>query len=114
MSSMAACTPEAASTALLDVSTQLTWCGGIQPPPGEPPCHTSARSTSIEISHERSVVALGTSGPDGHLLVAVPAGFELRVVAVDRPAFEQCDEPTVIAAAGTTTAIVQTCTVLAP
>jgi len=109
-----ACVPVAAPSTLLDVSTQLTWCGGVQPPPGEPACHTSPRSIPVEIRQKRDVVAQGTSDTTGHLVIVVPAGVPLRVVAAEAPAYEHCDEPTVVAAAGTATAVVQTCTVFAP
>ena len=109
-----ACVPEGAPVTRLDISTQLTWCGGVQPPPGEPACHTSPRSIPFEIRQKRDVVAQGTSDTTGHLVIVVPAGVPLRVVAAEAPAYEQCDEPTVVATAGTTTAVVQTCTVFAP
>src|SRR4051812_28126251 len=106
VSLVSACVPDAAPATLLDVTTQLTWCGGAAPPPGEPACHTSARATPIEVRQGRDVLAQGTSGTDGHLVVAVPAGVLLEVVAADAPSYEECDEPTVVAVAGATTAIV--------
>lgn len=115
MAVAAGCVPDVpAPPTRLDILTQLTWCGGVVPPPGEPSCHTSGRSTTIEVRSGRSVVATGSSVADGHLVVDVPAGTLLTVVATETPAYENCDDATVMATVGVTTSVTQTCTVYAP
>ena len=112
---LTSCVPDPAPAAAtrLDVTTLLTWCGGVIPPPGESWCHTNPTSTAVEILQGRAVVATGTSGTDGHLVVDVAAGTYV-VAAAAPPSYMECDTPTVVAVAGATTPVVQTCNVFAP
>jgi hypothetical protein len=98
---------------LLDITTTRTVCGGAVPPPGEPPCRTSPISRAVAVSREGTVVASGTTGADGMLLLEVPAG-ELVVSAPDAPGGEICDTPAITTVQGQTTSVTQNCTLLAP
>lgn len=109
-----ACVPDPApAPTRLDILTELTWCGGVIPPPGEPWCRTRATATDVQVFMKRDVVASGRSGDDGHLVVDVPAGG-LVVRAADVPPYMQCDDAPVTAVAGATTPVTQSCTVYAP
>ena len=109
----AACAAPATPATQLDVTTRQTVCGGTIPPPGQPFCRTSTYSRGVTVSSGRTVVASGTSGADGHLVVAVPAG-PLVVAVPDAQPYESCDSPGATAVAGQTVAVTQTCTIYAP
>lgn len=96
----------------LEIATVETGCGGMYNP-DLPPCRTEPASRQVLVSSGRDVVATGTTGPDGLLVVGVPAG-DLVVSAVDAEPYMECDTPTVTAVAGRTTPVLQTCTVFYP
>ena len=111
---LGACTPNSAPPhAYVDITTNLTVCGGAVPPPGTPPCRTSPDSAPVTVSHDGIVVASGTTGADGTILLAVPSGT-LTVSRSEPPAYLLCDTPSVVTQSGTTTRVVQTCTLNAP
>lgn len=97
----------------LDITAQRTICGGTIPPPGQPFCRTGPSSRPLEVRSGRTVVATGTSGADGRLVLDVPAG-RLTVAVTDAQPYESCDAPTVTATAEATTPVTQTCTINAP
>jgi hypothetical protein len=98
----------------LDISTFQVICGGVVPPPGEPFCRPATpTSQTIEVLSGRTVVASGTTGPDGTLLLDVPAGT-LVVAHPDVQPWEDCDRPSVVAVAGRTTPVSQTCILNVP
>ena len=109
----AACAAPAEPATQLDVTTRQTICGGTIPPPGQPFCRTSPSSRNVTVSSGRTVVASGTTGSDGHLVVAVPAG-PLVVAVPDAQPYENCDRPSATAVAGQTVGVTQTCTINAP
>lgn len=115
VAALAACAPEppAEAPTRLQILTQLTWCGGVIPPPGEPWCHTSPTSTEVAVWQRRDLIRQVTSGADGVAVVDVAPGTYV-VAAVDPPGYMDCDEPSVSVAAGQTAPVVQTCTVMAP
>lgn len=109
-----ACVPDAApAPTRLAITTQLTWCGGVIPPPGEPWCRTNPSSREVEVRLGREVVATGATDAAGRLTLDVVAGRYV-VAAIDPPTYMECDQPVVTVAAGVTTEVVQTCTVFAP
>lgn len=111
----AACAPNPPSpgpTRLL-VTTQLTVCGGVIPPPGQPWCRTSTVRRDVEVRSGRDIVATGTTDANGRLVVVVPPG-RATVSVTDANDYEQCDTVTVTAVENTTTPAVQTCTIQAP
>ena len=110
---VAACAAPAEPATQLDVTTRQTICGGTIPPPGQPFCRTNVDSRNVTVSSGRTVVASGTTGTDGHLVVAVPAG-PLVVSVPDAQPYESCDSPAVTAVAGQTVGVTQTCTIYAP
>jgi hypothetical protein len=105
-------TPPPAPTRLL-VTTQLTVCGGVIPPPGQPWCRTSTVRRDVEVRSGRDVVATGSTDASGRLLVVVPPG-RATVAVTDANDYEQCDTVTVTAIENATTPVVQTCTIFAP
>lgn len=109
----AACVPTPDPRTTVEITTELTWCGGVIPPPGEPWCHTGVTSRAVEVLQGRSVVASGTSDSSGRLTLAVPAGA-LTVRAADPQVYEQCDDERVTAVAMESTPVTQTCTIFAP
>jgi hypothetical protein len=109
-----ACTPQpVAHPTRLAITTRLTWCGGVIPPPGESWCHESFGSREISVSVGRVVVTTGTSGADGKLVLDVAPGRYL-VAAVNPPSYMECDTPSGDVVAGATTSVVQTCSFFAP
>jgi hypothetical protein len=114
---VAACTPLAAApppATQLSITTVQVICGGAVPPPGTPACRSNPASRTVQVSASKSaVVASGTSGADGSLILAVPAG-QLVVSVPGALPYMNCDSPTVLAVAGQTTPVTQTCTLLAP
>ncbi len=104
--------PPPGPTRLL-VTTQLTVCGGVIPPPGQPWCRTSTVARDIEVRSGRDIVATGTTDATGRLLVTVPPG-RATVAVTDANDYEQCDTITVTAVEHATTPAVQTCTIQAP
>ncbi len=110
---LASCAPSPnAGGTRVEITTIETACGGVQNP-DVPPCTTRPVARSVQVSVGRDVVAAGTTGPDGSLVLVVPAG-ELVVSAPDAEPFMNCDEPTVTAVAGRTTPVTQTCTIFYP
>ncbi len=108
------CTAPTQSPTRLDISTVQVICGGAVPPPGEPPCRPATpASRTIEVRSGRTVVAQGTSGIDGELLLDVPAGA-LVVTHPGAQPWESCDSPSVTAVAGRTVAVTQTCILNVP
>jgi hypothetical protein len=112
---IAACAPAVppATSGRLQIVTQLTWCGGAVPPPGEPSCHTAPTSTKVAVRRGRDVVLQVTTASDGVATVDVAPGSYV-VEAVDAPGYMECDGPTAVVAAGTIASVEQTCTVYAP
>jgi hypothetical protein len=113
---LGACSPTstAPTPTRLDVTTVQVICGGAVPPPGQPACRSSLASRAIQVTSGKStVVASGTSSADGTLALDVPAGQLLVSVPGALP-YMNCDSPTVVAVAGQTTPVTQTCTILAP
>ena len=108
-----ACAAPSPSATRLDITTQRTICGGTIPPPGQPFCRTSPAARSLEVRTGRTVVATGTSGVDGRLVVDVPAG-RLTVAVSDAETYEECDAPLADVTTGQTVAVTQTCTIYAP
>jgi len=115
LAGLTACVPDepAVAPTRLAILTQLTWCGGVVPPPGEPWCHTSPTSATVDVWQGRVAVQRATSGTDGSAVVDVEPGTYV-VAAVDPPGYMTCDHPSVTVAAGQTAPVVQTCTVFAP
>jgi len=107
------CAAPTTSTTRIDITTVRTICGGAVPPPGVPACRTSPASRTVEVSKGRAVVASGTSGSDGELVVEVPPG-ELVVSVPGALPYEGCEPAAVTAVAGHVTAVAQTCTMLVP
>lgn len=97
----------------LDITSAQTICGGTIPPPGQPFCRTSNVSRSVQVASGRQVVASGTTGADGRLLLEVPAGALVVSAAAPQP-YEQCTAAPVTALAGRTVAVTQSCTINAP
>jgi hypothetical protein len=97
----------------LDITSAQTICGGTIPPPGQPFCRTSNVSRSVQVASGRQVVAGGTTGADGRLLLEVPAGALVVSAAAPQP-YEQCTAAPVTALAGRTVAVTQSCTINAP
>ncbi len=95
------------------MTTQLTVCGGVIPPPGQPWCRTSRVARNVEVRSGRDVVVAGTTDSNGRLLVVVPPG-RATVAVTDANDYEQCDTVTVTAVENSTTPAVQTCTIMAP
>ncbi|MFZ4519220.1 MAG: hypothetical protein ACOYOP_12575 [Microthrixaceae bacterium] len=110
---VAACAAPTPAPTRLDITARQTICGGTIPPPGQPFCRTGPSSRPLEVRAGRDLVATGTSGADGHLVLEVPTG-RLTVAVADAQPYEQCDAPTVSAAAGLSTPVTQTCTINAP
>lgn len=108
---LVSCAPAPAATRL-EITTNETVCGGMYNP-DVPLCRTSPASRTVRISMGRNAVAAGTTGSDGRLVVAVPAG-ELVVSIPDAQPYMNCDAPTVTSVSGRTTPVVQTCTLLLP
>jgi hypothetical protein len=108
---LVSCAPAPAAT-LLEVTTNQTVCGGAYYPE-LPPCRTSPASRTVQISMGRDVVATGTTGSDGTLVLAVPVG-ELVLSIPGAEPYMNCDAPTVTSISGRTTPVVQTCTLLYP
>jgi len=109
----AGCSPPPPAPTRLAVSTLLTVCGGVIPPPGQPWCRTSPTSREVEVRSGRDVVATGTTDASGRLVLGVPPG-RLTVSVPDTNPYEECDTVTVSAVAQATTTVTQTCTILAP
>src|SRR5436309_725076 len=109
---MSACVPAAPGPTRLDILTTQTICGGAYNP-DLPPGRTSPTSVAVQVLRDRDVVASGTTGVDGHLVVEVPVA-DLTVVRVDAPGYQICTAPAVTAVAGQTTPVTQDCTILAP
>lgn len=105
------CVPTAGAT-LLEITTNETVCGGAYNP-DLPPCRTSPASRPVQVSMGGDVVAAGTTGPGGTLVLAVPAG-ELVISVPDAQPYMNCDAPMVTAVSGQTTPVAQTCTLLYP
>ena len=97
----------------LDITAAETICGGTIPPPGQPFCRTSNVSRAVQVASGRQVVASGTTGTDGRLLLDVPAGALVVSAAAPQP-YEQCTAAPVTALAGRTVAVTQNCTINAP
>ena len=97
----------------LDITSAQTICGGTIPPPGQPFCRTSNVSRSVQVASGRQVVASGTTGADGRLLLEVPTGALVVSAASPQP-YEQCTAATVTALAGRTVGVTQNCTINAP
>jgi len=97
----------------LDITAAQTICGGTIPPPGQPFCRTSNVSRSVQVASGRQVVAGGTTGADGRLLLEVPAGALVVSAAAPQP-YEQCTAAPVTALAGRTVGVTQNCTINAP
>lgn len=108
---VAACAPGSGATRL-EITTIETVCGGVFNP-DIPPCATGPVARAVQVSLGRDVVASGTTGPDGELVLTVPAG-ELTVSVPDAEPYMNCDEPTVTAVAGRTTPVTQTCSIYYP
>jgi len=114
MGVLVGCVPDPVpAPARLVITTELEWCGGVIPPPGEPWCHTNPVTADVVVRQGRDVVASGTSTAAAGLVVEVPAG-RLSVAVVDPPVYMTCDEPVVTAVAGADTPVLQTCHVFAP
>lgn len=92
----------------LDITTIETACGGVNNP-DLPPCHTGPVSRLVQVIAGHDVVAAGTTGHDGSLVLVVPSG-ELVVTRPDAEPYMNCDGPDVTAVAGRTTPVTQTCT----
>jgi hypothetical protein len=107
------CTPSPTPATRLAITTVQTICGGAVPPPGTPACTSHPASRSVEVGQGRNVVASGTTGADGSLVLDVPSGNLVVSVPGALP-YMNCDAPSVVAVAGTTTPVTQTCTLLAP
>ena len=105
-----ACTPSTVPSALLDITTNQVVCGGVY---RVPPCTTSPASRAIDVSQKGSVVASGTSGTDGTLVLSVPVG-DLVVSVPGAQPYMNCDTPSVTSAVGKTIPVTQTCTLDAP
>jgi hypothetical protein len=108
-----ACTVPSTSATRLDITTYQMVCGGAVPPPGVPACRTSPAARTVEVSSGTVVVASGTSGPDGQLVLEVVPGDFVISVPGALP-YQNCDTPSIRAVAGQTTRVAQTCTLLAP
>lgn len=102
-----------ASATRLDITSAQTVCGGTIPPPGQPFCRTSNVSRQVQVTSGRQVVAGGTTGTDGRLLLDVPAGALVVSAAAPQP-YEQCTAAPVTALAAQTVAVTQDCTINAP
>lgn len=113
--SATACGPPAApAPTRLALTTQLTWCGGMIPPPGEPWCHTNPSSTTVQVmSDPRTVLTTVTTAADGTATVDLPAG-RYRLQVADVPVYMTCESPTVTVVAEQTTPVTVGCTVMAP
>lgn len=109
----AGCAPEPAPATRLALTTELTWCGGVIPPPGEPWCRTNPTSATVDVSVGRTTVATVTTGADGSGLIDVAPG-RYRLTVADVPAYMTCESPIVTVVAGATTAATVGCTVMAP
>jgi len=106
------CTPDPTAPAQLDVTTIEVVCGGAYNP-DVPPCRSNPASRAVVVKLGTKVVASGTTGADGHLTLTVPVG-DLVVSDPDAQPYMNCDSPAVTSVADTTTAVTQTCTLLAP
>ena len=109
---IAACAPPIGAPTRLEVTTIETICGGAFHP-DLPSCRSNAVSRPIEVLRGRTVVAAATTDVTGHAVVDVPAA-DLVVSVPDAPSYMDCDSPSVVASGGTTTPVIQTCTVLVP
>lgn len=108
---LVSCVPTSGAT-FLEITTNETACGGAYNP-DLPPCRTSPTSRAVQVKMGSDVVASGTTGPGGTLVLAVPAG-ELVVSVPGAEPYMNCDEPTVTSVTGRTTPVEQTCTLLYP
>jgi len=105
-----ACTPSAVPSALVEITTNQVVCGGVY---RVPPCTTNPASRVIDVSQNGVVVASGTSGTNGTLVLSVPIG-DLVVSVPGAQPYMNCDAPSVTSVADQTTGVTQTCTLDAP
>ncbi len=108
---LVSCVPAPGAT-LLEITTIETVCGGVFNP-DLPPCRSTPVSRPVQVSSGRELVASGTTGSNGTLVVAVPPG-RLVVSVPDAEPYMNCDAPTVTVSSGRTTEVEQTCTLLYP
>ena len=108
-----ACVPPEPPLTTLRITTELTICGGVIPPPGEPWCRTRVVPRAVDVLQGRTIVASGTSSNTGTLTLIVPAGA-LAVSAADEPPYLDCDVTRVTAIANVDTPATQSCTLNAP
>jgi len=108
---LVSCVPTPGAT-LLEITTNEMVCGGVYNP-DLPPCRTAPASRPVQVRMGSDLVAAGTTGPGGMLVLAVPTG-ELVVSVPGAEPYMNCDATTVTSVTGRTTPVVQTCTLLYP